>query len=198
MVNWQLSKKAIHWPVSLDCSAGSSVQLIEATCFLHYQLTSYWFLMTEAQVQNFSLSKKLCLVVSIASPASWFWFSEHDFKWPVMRGYWKLFQVFFIVFILRIGLTLLGLCMWKSCEKGVKSVWKKGTMWNQCWKKYKFTTWAFHMHVNFLICVWNFVIHVKNFCHMCELFFHAFYYMWNLFIHVKQFCHACELQISHA
>ena len=29
MVNWQLSKKAIHWPVSLDCSAGSSVQLIE-------------------------------------------------------------------------------------------------------------------------------------------------------------------------
>ena len=84
--------------------------------------------------------------------------------------------------------------VWKGCE----SVWKKGTMWNQCWKKYKFTTSAFHMHVNFLIWVWNFVIHVKNFCHMCELFFQAFYYMWNLFIHVKQFCHACELQISHA
>ena len=94
--------------------------------------------------------------------------------------------------------SLLGLCVWKPCEKGVKSVWKKGTMWNQCWQKYKFTTSAFHMHVNFLTCVWNFVIHVKNFCHMCELFFHAFYYMWNLFIHVKQFCHACELQISHA
>ena len=27
-------KKDIHWPVSHDCIAGSSVQLIEATCFL--------------------------------------------------------------------------------------------------------------------------------------------------------------------
>ena len=94
--------------------------------------------------------------------------------------------------------ALLGLCVWKSCEKGVKSVWKKGTMWNQCWQKYKFTTSAFHMHVNFLTCMWNFVIHVKKFCHMCEFFFHAFYFMWNLFIHVKQFCHACEIWSSHA
>ena len=34
MVNWQLSKKGIHWPVSDDCITGSSVQLIEAACFL--------------------------------------------------------------------------------------------------------------------------------------------------------------------
>ena len=33
MVNWQLSKKGIHWPVSHDCITGSSVQLIEAACF---------------------------------------------------------------------------------------------------------------------------------------------------------------------
>ena len=32
-VDWQLSKK-IHWPVSHDCIMGSSVQLIEVTCFL--------------------------------------------------------------------------------------------------------------------------------------------------------------------
>ena len=33
MVNWQLSKKGIHWPVSHDCITGSSVQLIEVVCF---------------------------------------------------------------------------------------------------------------------------------------------------------------------
>ena len=107
-------------------------------------------------------------------------------------------RIFFSFLITSCRISLLGLCVWKSCEKGVKSVWKKGTMWNQCWQKYKFTTSAFDMHVNFLTCVWNFVIHVKHFCHICELFFHAFYYIWNLFTHVKQFCHACELQLSHA
>ena len=54
-------------------------------------------------------------------------------------------------------------------------------MWNQCWQKYKFTTSAFHMHVNFLTCMWNFVIHVTNFCHMCELFFPC------ILLHVKSF-----------
>ena len=69
-------------------------------------------------------------------------------------------------------------------------------MWNQCWQKYKFTTSEFHMHVNFLTCMWNSVVHVKKFCHMWELFFHAFYFMWNLFTHVKQVCHACEIWSS--
>ena len=87
------------------------------------------------------------------------------------------------------SISLLGLCVWKSCEKGVKSVWKKGTMWNHCWQKYKFTTSAFHMHVNFLTYVWNFVIHMKNFCHMCELFFPC------SLLHVKSF-HRCETILS--
>ena len=32
MVNWQLSEKGIRWPVSNDCIATSSVQLIEVAC----------------------------------------------------------------------------------------------------------------------------------------------------------------------
>ena len=34
MVNWQLLKKGIRWPVSHDCIAGSGRQLIEVTYFL--------------------------------------------------------------------------------------------------------------------------------------------------------------------
>ena len=34
MVNWQLSKQGIRWPVSHDHIAGSGVELIELTSFL--------------------------------------------------------------------------------------------------------------------------------------------------------------------
>ena len=33
MINWHLSKQVIRWPVSHDFIAGSSLQLIEVTCF---------------------------------------------------------------------------------------------------------------------------------------------------------------------
>ena len=33
MVNIDSYKKGVHWPVSLNCIAGSGVQLIEVTCF---------------------------------------------------------------------------------------------------------------------------------------------------------------------
>ena len=43
MINWHLSKQGICWPVSCDHIAGSSVQLIEVTCFfLSWPLTKYW------------------------------------------------------------------------------------------------------------------------------------------------------------
>ena len=137
-------------------------------------------------------------VKELQQSASCFSISMTEFSLPLKKSHGGRRTCKFAREYMMSPNTLLGLCVWKSYEKGVKSVWKKGNMWNQCWQKYKFTTSAFHMHVNFLTCMWNFVIHVKNFCHMCELFFHAFYYMWNLFTHVKQFCHACELQISHA
>ena len=44
MVNWQLCKKSIHWPVSDNCRAGLGVQLIQATCRGEGpSLTSYYF-----------------------------------------------------------------------------------------------------------------------------------------------------------
>ena len=33
MVNIDSYKKGVHWPVSLNCIAGSGVQLIKVTCF---------------------------------------------------------------------------------------------------------------------------------------------------------------------
>ena len=33
MINWHLSKQGIYWPVSRDHIAGSSLQLLEVTCF---------------------------------------------------------------------------------------------------------------------------------------------------------------------
>ena len=46
MINWHLSKQGIRWPVSRDHIAGSSVQLIEVTCFLKLTadqvLVFYW------------------------------------------------------------------------------------------------------------------------------------------------------------
>ena len=96
-------------------------------------------------------------------------------------------------------LPLLGLCVRKSCEKCVK----KGTMWNQCWQKYKFTTSAFHMHVkfcntceNFLSYVWTFfpciLLHVKSF-HACETILSCLVMHVNFKFHMHNRCYAaCE------
>ena len=57
----------------------------------------------QAQIQDFSQSKKLCLLVSIASPAS-FWFSEHDLSHTDVENYFQCSCILFIVFNLRIAL----------------------------------------------------------------------------------------------
>ena len=93
------------------------------------------------------------------------------------------------------------------CENHVKRVWKKGTMWNQYWQKYKFTTSAFHMHVNFLTWMWNFVkkfVICENLFSMhfitCEIFSH----MWNNSVmhvnfkfHMNNRYYACEIFHMH-
>jgi len=44
MINWHLSKQGIRWPVSSDHIAGSSLQLVEVTCFFwSWPLTKCWF-----------------------------------------------------------------------------------------------------------------------------------------------------------
>ena len=43
MINWQLSKQGIRWPVSLDRTAGSSVHPSRSSVFWSYPLTNYQF-----------------------------------------------------------------------------------------------------------------------------------------------------------
>ena len=48
MVNWHLSKQGTHWPVSCDDIAGSSLEVIEVSCFF-----SFSFKLTTDQVLVF-------------------------------------------------------------------------------------------------------------------------------------------------
>ena len=81
---------------------GLKCYLIEVTCSLRYPLTIHRFLIDR------ELSSKIshCLRNSVffVSFSSWR-FDEHDLEWPLSRGCWKLFPLFFIVFILRIALN---------------------------------------------------------------------------------------------
>ena len=43
MINWQLSKQGIRWPVSPERTAGSSVDTSRSSIFWSYQLTNYQF-----------------------------------------------------------------------------------------------------------------------------------------------------------
>ena len=45
VINWQLSKQGIRWPVSPDLIAGSGVYPSRSSIFWRYPLTSYWFQM---------------------------------------------------------------------------------------------------------------------------------------------------------
>ena len=66
----------------------------------------------QAQVQDFSLSKKLCLVVSITSPG---FFCEHDLKWSLMCGCWKLLPVF--CYCIHFKQKLIRTALNRSCNK---------------------------------------------------------------------------------
>ena len=111
------------------------------------------------------------------------WNTIHDHCW--MWCIYLFSSLKSSVYLLRP--TLLGLCVWKSCEKGVKSLWKKGTTWNQCWQKYKFTTWTFWHACEILSYMWKIFVICVNFFSMhfisCEIFSH----MWNKSEQVKFF-----------
>ena len=49
MVNWHLSKQGTHWPVSCDDIAGSSLEVIEVSCFFFI----FFFKLTADQVLVF-------------------------------------------------------------------------------------------------------------------------------------------------
>ena len=43
VINWQLSKQGIRWPVSLEQISGSGVDPSRSSIFWSYPLTRYWF-----------------------------------------------------------------------------------------------------------------------------------------------------------
>ena len=66
-------RKGYRLSVSHDCIAGSSVKLIEVTCFFFKLSTGQLLVLIDHRLRSknsHKLSKKLCLVVSISSPSS--------------------------------------------------------------------------------------------------------------------------------
>ena len=79
------------------------------------------------------------------------------------------------------SLPLVGVCVWKSCEEYVKTMWEKTeTMWNKSWRYYSI---EIGMHVKFSECKWKLFWNVLFYT--CECFSH----MWISFsLHVKFSC----------
>ena len=100
---WLIDSYQKEWPLTSATwlYRGSSVQFHWGDVFCQsYPWPVIGFNSLQAEDQNFSLSKKLCLVVSIASLGS-SQFSEDDLELLRML---KLLPLFFHVFILRIAL----------------------------------------------------------------------------------------------
>ena len=63
VINWQLSKQGIRWPVSLDRIAGSGVSPSRSSIFWSYPLTSYQFSNDRRLKFNFLKKNRMKYVV---------------------------------------------------------------------------------------------------------------------------------------
>ena len=100
MINWHLSKQGICWPVSRDHIAGSSVQLIEVTCFLKLtadQVLVFDWIAGSCQVNLLKTGQDCSEVVGKpvnASPGFKFFSSklqnsnQHSNRGPSVMGSW--------------------------------------------------------------------------------------------------------------
>ena len=87
MINWQLSKQGIRWPVSPDRIAGSGVDPSRSSIFWSYPLTRYWFSNDRRLKFNFFFKfiwNMLCLCAAQLK----FWF----LNWPRTRKFSQLLQ----------------------------------------------------------------------------------------------------------
>ena len=87
MINWQLSKQGIRWPVSLERIAGSGVDPSRSSIFWSYPLTRYWFSNDRRLKFNFFKKNHMKYVV----------FMCHTIKilisnWPRTRKFSQLLQ----------------------------------------------------------------------------------------------------------
>ena len=75
MINWQLSKQGIRWPVSSDRTTGSSVHPSKSSIFWSYLLTNYQFQMIVGSSSFFSNdSYEICCVCHYDPELLRFWF----------------------------------------------------------------------------------------------------------------------------
>ena len=85
VINWQLSKQGIHWPVSLDGIAGSDVDLLRSSIFLKSSADKLLvFKWSQAQVQFFLIHMKyvfMCCTINILIS-----------YWPWTRKFSQLLQ----------------------------------------------------------------------------------------------------------
>ena len=73
MINWQLSKQGIRWPVSPDRIAGSGVDPSRSSIFWSYPLTRYWFSNDRRLKFNF-LKKIVWNMLCLCAAQLKFWF----------------------------------------------------------------------------------------------------------------------------
>ena len=73
VVNWQVSKQGIRWPVSADRIAGSGVDPSRSSFFWSYPLTIYSF-SNDRRLSFFNSYQICCVYVTIAQQLLRFWF----------------------------------------------------------------------------------------------------------------------------
>ena len=76
VINWQLSKQGIRWPVSPDCIAGSGVDSLRSSIFWSYPLTIYSFSNDLRLTFTFFNSYQICCVYVSIAPH----YYDSDFK----------------------------------------------------------------------------------------------------------------------
>ena len=108
MVNWLSKEIYICWPMSCGCSHGlkCTTHWVGMTFFLFLKVIRWPVIGLNCRPRSkifLSLSKKLCLLLSIGSSPS-FLFSEHDLLHTNVQNYFQCSFIVFIVFILRIAL----------------------------------------------------------------------------------------------
>ena len=89
MINWQLSKQGIRWPLSLDRTARSSVDPSRSSIFWSYPLTNYQFQMIAGSSLFFPMIHMKYVVFMSLWPRT---IKILISNWPPMREFSPLFK----------------------------------------------------------------------------------------------------------
>ena len=122
MVNWQLSRQAIRWPVSLDHIAGSGLELIEVACFLkvdRWPLLLVYRLDRGLKSRYFSEGRSTRKGKILAQSNPWRvvdFLLTYSFHNPLLERPWYIAYVISIILVRLVGYSLLKF-NWKKIAK---------------------------------------------------------------------------------